>query len=851
MSVTAAALVQSFSANGADTVYTLTIERDSDTHIKAKIDEVAYTDFTISGADFTTGTVLASGVALVIYRETPEDQIQTFPSNTTPAAEDIEAGLDKTTYLVQELSESNTRSVKAPIGSVFTSSSTIGIDSSGDPIARTATQEVTHLGIGASVTAAALSETNAAASETAAALSETNAAASETAAEVSNVNASNAVLGLSSKSFAKALFYTTTGDSIITGDVVITLTGSPDITVKNSARPYTEDNAINGVGVKLSQLWPDIIEIIRGNYTDFDTSTDYGNGLGPTISNPNPIVAWDVESYKEASGDSTLYELVYYGSGTVDLSAILPSPYLAVPSTLSPPTNLPYLDKVSSTELSATHKGNLEAQWPDAIQAVQPTFTADPSVSGNATATTAAIQAAIDTRRSVFIPDGKYVLNATLTIETQGQTLRGGNGTRTILTWTADVHGIQVLESTESTVTNLPGSAAAANSWGTISNMVLIGPAGSTKRGITNFESATPSLWIGEAWHYDNLFVQDWLVGIYSSKAARLNSRSISLKGCGTGLYLTTGGSGSNNCHNFYGITFNDCTRGIYLNGITGGEFHIQDAVGGAIQVEIISGSCRIIGGRMETYTTTSIHATDSTVFLSGQSFADGTGSALPAVQLDGRSTLNVQGVNQVHAAGGYLVEILDVNSTVYGSPGGEFAYSNRGTFSSSLVKLLDATIRTITPFPWRVSVDLSGQADEALGMLSWDYPAAGQQSGDLSATIRSPLGTKYRGTVFRPNNPCQTSSSANPTMAGWEAAFFCTGTAAKAFLLPLAADSVIGANGVNARHCDVFNAGATGDVTVTPRAGNTLNGGTAGIVISPLTKKTIYTTGGTEWFIS
>lgn len=171
MSVTAAALVQSFSANGADTVYTLTIERDSDTHIKAKIDEVAYTDFTISGADFTTGTVLASGVALVVYRETPLDQIQTWASNTTPAAEDIEAAVDKLTFITQENEEAIDRAIVSPIGSTFGVSTTLGHDAAGDPIGRTATEEVTHLGIGQSVTDAADSADAAAASALAASIS--------------------------------------------------------------------------------------------------------------------------------------------------------------------------------------------------------------------------------------------------------------------------------------------------------------------------------------------------------------------------------------------------------------------------------------------------------------------------------------------------------------------------------------------------------------------------------------------------------------------------------------------------------------------------------------------------------
>ena len=122
-------------------------------------------------------------------------------------------------------------------------------------------------------------------------------------------------------------------------------------------------------------------------------------------------------------------------------------------------------------------------QWPEAVSGVSetyaiPEFTEDPSLSANATATTEAIQAAINTRQAVLIPAGIYYLNATLALTTQGQIIRGESGTRNYPEWTADVHGFEIQESSESTATNFPGSTGVLNAWGRVTDLLLRGPVG-------------------------------------------------------------------------------------------------------------------------------------------------------------------------------------------------------------------------------------------------------------------------------------------------------------------------------------------------------------------------------------
>lgn len=324
-------------------------------NVKAEHDdtEIAWTK--VAGG-IQLNSVIPNGETIIVTRNTPLTQSNDFISSGRMPAEDISEEFDRQVLIDQEIAEQAERVVTNPPGTTLPGGGIIqepdtllGQDANGDFINRDADETTEFLGINDLVNDAEQSANEAAASAAAAAASEAAAATSAAEAEESNVNASKAVLDLSSKSFQEALFQTGTGDNPITGDVVIALTGSPPITIKNSARPYTEDNAINGVGTRLSDLWPDVVKIIQGHYTDYDTDEEFGDGTGPTISNPNPIIAWDVESYQSPYDDSTLYKLIYYGSETsIDLDAILPSPYQATPSTLSPPSDLPFLEKSES-----------------------------------------------------------------------------------------------------------------------------------------------------------------------------------------------------------------------------------------------------------------------------------------------------------------------------------------------------------------------------------------------------------------------------------------------------------------------------------------------------------------------
>jgi hypothetical protein len=158
MPVTVTETVATYAGNGSTTTpYAITVPRDQDADLVLLVDEVVSTDFTVSTDGFRTGVAHASTVALVLYRSTPKTQIQPFPSNTTPAAEDVRQALDKITYSSQELGEEVARSVKAMVGETFGSSTSLGYNATGRVVARTTDEEVVFLGIGDKVTEAAAS----------------------------------------------------------------------------------------------------------------------------------------------------------------------------------------------------------------------------------------------------------------------------------------------------------------------------------------------------------------------------------------------------------------------------------------------------------------------------------------------------------------------------------------------------------------------------------------------------------------------------------------------------------------------------------------------------------------------
>lgn len=260
MTVSSTNTKNSYSGNGSTTVfaYTFKIFDDDDITVILRTDatggetvQTKTTDYTVSGVgnagggNITFGTAPASGITVVLIRETAQTQATDYTPNDPFPAASHEDALDKLTLIIQDQQEELDRSIKVSRTNTITSSEfTVGatdranrifaFDSSGD---LSVTQEIgTYQGTDATTTTsayqerdliksttagqlnnvyiciadsvagdlltdtdhfelvvdavtAATSATNAASSATAAAASETAAAASESAAATSESNA--------------------------------------------------------------------------------------------------------------------------------------------------------------------------------------------------------------------------------------------------------------------------------------------------------------------------------------------------------------------------------------------------------------------------------------------------------------------------------------------------------------------------------------------------------------------------------------------------------------------------------------------------------------------------------------
>ena len=171
MPVASTEIVANYAGNGSTTTaYPITIPRARDEDLFLLVDGVATTNFSVSSDGFRTGVAYPNTSTLVLFRSTPVTQLQPFPSNTTPAAENVRAGLDKLTLIAQEHQEELGRTLSAPVGFIPPSggiaraaNTTIGQDENGALESRTPEQQRAHLNIEGEIAAAQQAATQAAA----------------------------------------------------------------------------------------------------------------------------------------------------------------------------------------------------------------------------------------------------------------------------------------------------------------------------------------------------------------------------------------------------------------------------------------------------------------------------------------------------------------------------------------------------------------------------------------------------------------------------------------------------------------------------------------------------------------
>ena len=509
-----------------------------------------------------------------------------------------------------------------------------------------------------------------------------------------------------------------------------------------------------------------------------------------------------------------------------------------------------------TTELPLATRQNLALQWPEAVEGgvfASPTFANDPSDAANATETTAAIQAVIDTRARVYLPDGRYKLNGTLHLTTQGQIIEGESPTRTILEWTADVDGFEIDNSTESNTTNFPSSSVEGSSWGAIRNLMVMGPVGSTKKGITNTEDPNGTLWIGEGWRYDFLTIYRWETGIYSSSAARLNSRSLKVKGCTKGINLESGGSATNNCHVFYGITMTTCDIGLDLSGVRSGWFQIQDTTGNRIDVNARSSMAHIEGGQCESYSERFLVAETSCRLTVANVNMLGSTTIIP-ISVNGASSVKIENCQNVIANNTVeIAELLDAGSSVFGTANLHLAGSVPGDSPTSRVKQSNGDSVFLCPVPWRGGTNLFSADAKHRGALYWRgaVGANNLNNDDLEGIIEM-NGNFVRANAFKRNTFSVNVSGLGYTLQGFEDVVLMDSTSSRTVGLR-ATNSPYYKASSNMRVFTIIdsagNAG-TNNITINADGSDTINGAASYVINTDYGSVKLGTSGDGKWFI-
>lgn len=785
-----------------------------------------------AGVGIRLAAAPADGVSVVIYRQTELTQDKNFATSGRMPANEVSEGFDRQILINQEVKD---RATFLPPNTTAQNkiNTTVGFDANGDPVLRTATQESTHLGIASSVAAAQVFASTA---EEQAGFANDERVLAETAADEAQAAqslSSATLLDLSTKTFPKVRI----GAEVlgtISSDVTLTFQGGGSLTLKTSARPYAEDNGINAEGdPDAVDFLSEIKSVINGNAIDFDSSTEYGLEPTTTVSNYTAIPDWSAE-FPIIDGviNTSKLDLTYYGGDSFTFT--VPSPFTVIDGAdLDPPAALPFLRAEDSFKI--------------------PTFTADTSDSANATATTAAIQAAIDTRARVYLPDGIYKLNATLQLTTQGQIIEGESPTRTILEWTADVDGFEIENSTESNTTNFPSSSVESSSWGAIRNLMIMGPVGSTKKGITNTEDPSGTLWIGEGWRYDFLSIYRWGTGIYSSSAARLNSRSINVKECTKGVHLEVGGSATNNCHNFYGITASECDIGVKLSGVRGGWFHMQDTSGNRVDIEASGVIAHIEGGQIEAYTERFLTVASSSRLTVSNVNMLGSTTIIP-ITVTGNSSVKIENCQNVQSGNTVeIAELLDTNSTVFGTANLHLAGNIPGNSPTARVKQANGDSVFLCPIPWRNGTQFFAKEAKHRGAFYWrGSVGANNLNLDDVEGITEVGGVYERASCFKRNTFSYEETGLAYTLQGFEDVLLMSNTSARTANLR-ATNSPYYRASANMRVFTVVDASGnagTNAITINADGLDTINGASSYTINTNFDSVKLGTTGDGVWHV-
>lgn len=556
----------------------------------------------------------------------------------------------------------------------------------------------------------------------------------------------------------------------------------------------------------------------------------------PAFSSALYDVQWSGSTWRVLSGTTTLYTSSS-NVATPDLatftvaSGTSPAPTFAA-STVSRAVNGTFFDwAVSVKTMGATGDG--------------------------VTDDTAAIQAALDTRRAVYIPNGDYRISSSLKISTLGQNIRGESKTATLITQSGTAeHGFLVLPNARPNTTNGPGLIEGETNHLRISNLFLIGPGKGTSTGYGVTRGDGASGWGMESTTLSDMIIQGWKWGVDFNTGSSQVIQRVYAKSCEHGFHWR--GSAANT-NLGYQLGAASCDVGMYFNqsGASSGHFDLGDFGLNGTHIEVANGGSWVFnGGEIESATNYAFDVTDAKVTIIGGNILWNSSSTLSPIQARGAANIALSNISIGQLGTGIpLAKVNSSNCKISGRTNSSYGNSTLGssdnTWATDSVMLADGTTARISAFPIVDGGTYPTPSVNLRGATIFSYYVASSVGDDIRTVVRSLSGNYTWASLTRPNLFRLVSSSATVGGTGlnW---IELSSTGTQTYNL-LATSSVnIRASADVAFRTTIKDTGGnagTSAKTINPNGSDTINGVNSALTIrSNYGAVTLVTTGSGAW---
>lgn len=240
---------QTYNGDGSTTVFTFTVPYIDAADVKARVDNVATTAFSVSGTSVTFTTAPPSGTNNIkIFRDTNNASIEAnFQSGSALRAVDFNDNFTQLLYVTQESTDLSDTATTDAANAVATANSTVATANTANT---NATAAVNTANIASSNASTALNTANSAATDASTALSTANAASTDASAAVTTANAAtttanaatttaNTASTNASTALSTANTASTNASSAITTAAAASSTANDALNSVNNVVPYT------------------------------------------------------------------------------------------------------------------------------------------------------------------------------------------------------------------------------------------------------------------------------------------------------------------------------------------------------------------------------------------------------------------------------------------------------------------------------------------------------------------------------------------------------------------------------------------------------------------------------------